>query len=56
LPKKKNLLWVDSLAAGMAILLMSHWEGKLVLHWLELALEIEGSIQMTQLTPVEAVQ
>jgi hypothetical protein len=45
--KKKNLLWVDLVAAGMAVLLVPHHEGKLVLHWLELALKINGRVQRT---------
>ncbi len=44
---------MDLLVAGMAILLMPHWEGKLFLNWLKLALKIEGSVQTLQLTPVE---
>ncbi len=51
--KKKNLLRVDLVAAGMAVLLVPSWEGKLVLLWLKLALKIKGSVQTMQLTPVE---
>ncbi len=33
---------------------MPHWEGKHVVHWLELVLEIKGCIETMQLTQVEA--
>lgn len=51
--KKKDFLRVDSVAAGSAIGEMACWEGKLVLHWLELALEIERRVQTTELTMIE---
>ncbi len=37
-----------------AIKEVPQWEGKLVLHWLELAFEIEGHVEAKQLTPVKA--
>jgi hypothetical protein len=52
--EQKNYLWVYSVAAGSAIKDVPRQEGKLVLHWLEQALEIKGRIETMQLTPVEA--
>ena len=44
---------MDLVAAGSAIGEMARWEEKLVLHRFELALEIEGRVQTTQLTVEE---